>query len=189
MTFFKIGLFTFGGGYAMLPLIEKEVVENKRWVGDEEIIDIFAVSQSIPGAIAINSAILIGFKRLGKKGSLAAILGIVLPSFLIISAIAAFFIKFSDNPVVSAVFAGVRPAAVALIAFAVLKVGKTSVIDKTSLLIAVAGLIMVVVFKLHAVFVIIGSAFLGLLIYKFCPVKTNKILNKRNKDSDTNDIL
>jgi len=91
VTFFMIGLFTFGGGYAMIPLIEKEIVEKKKWVEKEEITDILAVSQSIPGAIAINSATFIGFKIKGRIGAIAATLGVILPSFVIISFIAAFF--------------------------------------------------------------------------------------------------
>ena len=95
VLFFKIGSFTFGGGFAMIPLIEKEVINNKGWVNEEEIIDVFAVSQSIPGAIAINCATLIGFKIYGKKGACAATIGVILPSFLIITIIAAFFFKVS----------------------------------------------------------------------------------------------
>jgi len=183
-TFFKIGLFTFGGGYAMIPLIEKEIVESKKWVEKGDIADILAVSQSIPGAIAINSATFIGFKIFGKKGALAATLGVILPSFVIISIIAAFFSKFGDNQVIKSVFAGIRPAVVALIIFAAIKIGKTSIKDKTGLIVAIIGLVLVVVFDVHVIFVIIGGAVFGLVVYKFWPNKVKEILGKEEKNND-----
>lgn len=98
ITFFKIGSVTFGGGYAMIPLIEREVISNKGWIkNDEEIIDVFAVSESIPGAIAINSSTFVGYKIAGRNGAIAAMMGVVLPSFIIITLIATFFSKFQDN--------------------------------------------------------------------------------------------
>ncbi|HYE12283.1 MAG TPA: chromate transporter [Patescibacteria group bacterium] len=184
VSFFKIGLFTFGGGYAMIPLIEKEIVENKKWVGKEEITDILAVAQSIPGAIAINSATFIGYKTYGRKGALAATLGVILPSFVIISLIAAFFSKFDDNQFVKSIFAGIRPAVVALIIYAVVKIGKTSIKDKTGLIVAIIGLVMVVVFDIHAILVIIGGAVFGLAVYKFWPDKVKEILKKEEKNND-----
>lgn len=115
-TFFKIGLFTLGGGYAMIPLIETEVVDKHKWVTKEEFVDLIAVAQSCPGVFAINISTFIGYKLRGNKGALASALGTALPSFLIILAIAMFFSQFKDNPVVAAVFRGIRPAVVALIA-------------------------------------------------------------------------
>lgn len=184
VTFFKIGLFTFGGGYAMIPLIEKEIVERKKWVEREEITDILAVSQSIPGAIAINSASFIGFKTSGRIGALAATFGVILPSFCIIAIIAAFFSKFGDNLIVKYLFAGIRPAVVALIAFAVYGVGKTSIKDKTGLVVAIIALVLVIAFDIHAIFVIIGGAVFGLVVYKFWPGKVNEILGKEDKNND-----
>lgn len=184
ITFFKIGLFTFGGGYAMIPLIEKEIAEKKKWVEREEITDILAVSQSIPGAIAINSATFIGFKISGRKGALAATLGVILPSFFIIAAIAAFFSRFGDNLIAKAFFAGIRPAVVALIAFAVYKVGKTSIRDIAGLIVAIIGLVLVIAFDIHAILVIIGGAVFGLAVYKFRPGKVNEILGKEDKKND-----
>lgn len=186
VTFFKIGLFTFGGGYAMIPLIEKEIVEKKKWVERDDITDILAVAQSIPGAIAINSATFIGFKTFGRKGALAATLGVILPSFFIIAIIAAFFNKFSDNPIIKSIFSGVRPAVVALIAFAVLKIGKTSIKDKTGLIVAIIGFVLVVAFNIHAILVIIGGAVFGLAVYKFWPSKVNEVLGKQ--EDKKNDI-
>ena len=184
VTFFKIGLFTFGGGYAMIPLIEKEIAEKKKWVDGEEITDILAVSQSIPGAIAINSATFIGFKISGKKGALVAALGVILPSFCVIAVIAAFFSKFGDNPIIKSIFAGIRPAVVALITFAVFRVGKTSIKDTTGLIVAIIASVLVIAFNIHAIFVIIGGAIFGLAVYKFWPRKVNEILGKESKNND-----
>ena len=115
-TFFKIGLFTLGGGYAMIPLIEEEVVNKKQWVSKDEMLDLIAIAQSCPGVFAINIAIFIGYKLRKTWGAIAATLGTALPSFLIILAIAIFFKQFEDNRVVAAIFRGIRPAVVALIA-------------------------------------------------------------------------
>jgi len=115
-TFFKIGLFTLGGGYAMIPLIEEEVVNRHRWVSREEMLDLIAIAQSCPGVFAINISIFVGYKLRQVKGAVAAALGTALPSFLIILAIAIFFSQFKDNTYVAAIFRGIRPAVVALIA-------------------------------------------------------------------------
>ena len=115
-TFFKIGLFTIGGGYAMVPLIEEEVIHKKKWLTQEEFIDLLAVSQSVPGVFAVNFSIFIGYKLRKFPGALALALGAILPSFLIILAIALFFHQFKEYEAVENIFKGIRPAVVALIA-------------------------------------------------------------------------
>ena len=114
-SFFKIGLFTFGGGYAMVPLIEAEIIERRRWLPQGEFLDLLTLAQSSPGPIAVNTSVFIGYKVRGLRGAVAASLGAVLPSFLIILAIALFFAGIRQNPVVDAAFKGMRPAVVALI--------------------------------------------------------------------------
>ncbi|HKM18284.1 MAG TPA: chromate transporter, partial [Limnochordia bacterium] len=113
-SWFKVGLFTFGGGYAMLPMIEKEVIDRRSWASDDEIMDIFALSQSLPGAIAINSAIFLGYRLAGVMGAIAAAAGVVLPSLLIILVIAAFFASFMENRLIVSAFTGIRAAVVGL---------------------------------------------------------------------------
>lgn len=178
LAFFKIGSFTFGGGYAMIPLIEKEVVDKKAWISKEDIIDVFAVAQSIPGAIAINSATLIGYKIKKKKGSYAATLGVILPSFLIILLIATVFSKFQDNIIVQNAFKGIRPAVVALIFIAAVNIGKTAIKDKISLVIALVAFTLILVFDVHAIFAVIGGAVVGLVLYKIPNNKSKYICNK-----------
>ena len=115
VSFFKIGAFTFGGGYAMIPLIQREVIENRKWIGESEFLDLLTVAQSAPGPLSLNTAVFVGYKMRGYAGATAAILGSVLPSFIIILLIAMFFADIRYNPIVDAAFKGMRPAVVALI--------------------------------------------------------------------------
>ncbi|MBR1427144.1 MAG: chromate transporter [Paludibacteraceae bacterium] len=125
-TFLKIGTFTLGGGYAMLPLIQKEVVDTRHWIDEPEFLNMIALAQAAPGIIAVNSAIFIGYRVYGWRGLIAAVLGAVLPSFCIILAIAALFRDYKDLPAVEAVFRGVRPAVVALIAAPLFKMTRNA---------------------------------------------------------------
>ncbi len=123
-TFFQIGLFTFGGGYAMIPLIEAKVVEEKKWIDREMLLDLIAIAQSCPGIFAVNIGIFIGYKLKKTPGAVLCALGTSLPSFLIILGIALFFQQFRENEYVDRIFRGLRPAVVALIAAPVFKMGK-----------------------------------------------------------------
>ncbi|MCQ2325704.1 MAG: chromate transporter [Paludibacteraceae bacterium] len=123
-TYLKIGTFTIGGGYAMLPLIEREVVDKHHWIDAKEFVNMIALAQAAPGLIAVNSAIFIGWKIYGWKGIVATVLGAVLPSFVIILLVAVLFKEIQHNPTVEAIFKGVRPAVVALIAAAVIRMAK-----------------------------------------------------------------
>jgi len=125
-TYLKIGTFTLGGGYAMLPLIQREVVDRKRWIDEEEYLNMIALAQAAPGLIAVNSAIFIGWRVGGWRGVCGAVLGAVLPSFLIILAIAMVFSDWKELPAVEAAFKGIRPAVVALIAAPLFKLAKSA---------------------------------------------------------------
>lgn len=176
--FFKIGAFTFGGGFAMIPLIEKEMVDNKGWVEKEEITDLFAVSQCIPGAIAINTASLIGYKVAKRKGSIVATLGVVLPSFLIITCIASFFSKFSDLSIVKAAFFGIRSCVVALISIAAISVSRAAIKDKFCILLILLTVLIVEFLNISPVLAIMVSIIPGIIILKFMPEKKNKLLGE-----------
>jgi len=125
-TYLKIGTFTLGGGYAMLPLIQREVVERQGWIDEEEFLNMIALAQAAPGLIAVNSAIFIGWRIGGWRGVCGAVLGAVLPSFVIILAIAMIFQDWKELPAVEAAFKGIRPAVVALIAAPLFKMAKTA---------------------------------------------------------------
>ena len=133
LTFAKVGVCTFGGGYAMLPILQREVVEKKSWATDEERTDYFAVGQRTPGIIAVNTATFIGYKYKRVPGSMLATLGLVFPSLVIITAIAAFLSNFADIPVVQHALAGINAAVVALIASSVLKLGKSTLKNGTAI--------------------------------------------------------
>lgn len=124
VSFFKIGAFTFGGGYAMIPLIQREVIDNRRWVDRSEFIDLLTLAQSAPGPISLNTSVFVGYKRAGYAGAVAALLGVVVPPFTIILLIALFFAGVRDNAVVDAAFKGMRPAVVALIVVPVISLAK-----------------------------------------------------------------
>ena len=154
-TFFKIGIFTLGGGYAMIPLIEEEVVNRHRWVGKEEMLDLIAIAQSCPGVFAINIAIFIGYKLNKVRGALATTLGTALPSFLIILIIAMFFHQFEDNRVVAAMFRGIRPAVVALIAVPTFNLGKRAELNKFTIWIPVVSALAIWLLGVSPIWIII----------------------------------
>lgn len=129
LTFAKMGACTFGGGYAMLPILQQEVVEKKGWATDEELTDYYAVGQCTPGIIAVNTATFIGFKYKGVLGGILATLGVVFPSIVIITVIAAFLSQFDQYPVVQHALVGINAAVVALIATSALKLGKNNLKD------------------------------------------------------------
>ena len=162
LTFSKIGAFTIGGGYAMLPLIRREVVEKKRWLTEEEFTDALAISQSAPGVFVINISVFVGKKICGTKGSLSAALGSSLPSFVIILAIAMFFSSFKENEVVSRIFAGIRPAVVALIAVPLINMSRSMELNRYTCLIPLITLLLIVFLKVSPIYLIIAGALLGL---------------------------
>lgn len=164
--FFKIGAFTFGGGYAILPVIQKEVVDKNKWLTEEEVLDVFAVSQSIPGVISINSAIYIGKKVAGIPGAVSSGLGMILPSFIVILAIAPLIINLRDNEIVGRFFTGIRASATALILLAAVKMSKAAICEKWGIAVAIVSFALVVFADVHAIWVIIGGAVFGIL-YEF----------------------
>ena len=126
---FRVGLFTFGGGYAMLPILQREVVETRGWVSEEEVLDYYAIGQCLPGIIMVNTMIFVGQKRKGTKGGIVAALGTVCPALIIITLIAALLTNFADVPAVKNAFAGIRVCVCVLIFNAVVKLWKSSIID------------------------------------------------------------
>ena len=164
-VFFKIGLFTIGGGYAMLPIIQKEVVETKGWMSDEEFLDAVSLTNSLPGPLAINAATFVGYRVCNVKGALSAVLGAASPGVIIILIVAMVFNNITEYPVVQYVFDGIRPAVVALILYAVIKLAKSAKITECfNWLIALAAVIAIAVFGLHPIIVIVAAALYGLFI-------------------------
>jgi chromate transporter len=141
--FFKIGAFTVGGGYAMIPLIEAEIVTKKGWVTKEDFLDLLAIAQSAPGVFAVNIAIFIGYRLRGVRGCLITALGAILPSFLIILCIALFFLRFKENPTIEAIFKGIRPAVVALIAAPTFNLAKAAKINRYTIWIPIISALLI----------------------------------------------
>lgn len=163
LVFFKIGAFTFGGGYAMIPLIQNEVVDKRNWLNESEFIDMLALAQSAPGPIALNTALFVGNKKLGFRGSLFSGMGVILPSFIVILVIAIFFVQFKDNPVVERIFKGIRPAVVALIAAPLLQLGKSADVHFKNIWIPISVALLVWLLGVSPIYIIIGAILLGIL--------------------------
>jgi chromate transporter len=165
-TFFRIGIFTLGGGYAMIPLIEEEVVNKHKWVEKEEMLDLIAIAQSCPGVFAINIAIFTGYKLQKTHGAIASAIGTALPSFLIILAIAIFFKQFEDNKVVAAMFRGIRPAVVALIAVPTFRLGQSAKLNRYTIWIPVVCALAIWALGVSPIYVIIIAGIGGYLYGK-----------------------
>jgi len=162
-SFFKIGTFTWGGGYAMLPLIKREIVEKKKVLTEEEFIEGLSVAQSLPGAVAINTACFVGRKARGIAGTLVSVLGASLPSFLIILFVASFFLQYRHLEVVQNFFRGATPAIVALIIGAVVDIGKSALDDWGDLIIAFILFFITLFFNLHPLWIVLIGGMLGVL--------------------------
>ena len=163
-TFARIGGFTFGGGYAMLPMLQKEVVENKNWATEEELMDYYAVGQCTPGIIAVNTATFIGYKRKGIIGGIAATLGVVAPSLVIIMIITAFIKNFAQLEMVQHALAGVRVCVCVLVFDAVFKLAKKSLVDAAAFLIFFLVMALSFFTDIHTYLLVISAGLAGIII-------------------------
>ena len=161
LTFFSIGIFTLGGGYAMIPLIEEEVVNKHGWLTKEEMLDLIAIAQSCPGVFAINISIFVGYKLQKVRGAIASAFGTALPSFLIILAIAMFFHQFEDNKVIAAMFRGIRPAVVALIAVPTFRMAQQAKIGWTNAWIPVISALAIWLLGVSPIYIILIAGVAG----------------------------
>lgn len=164
IAFFKIGLFTFGGGYAMLPMLRKEVVDKHKWATDEEMLDYFAIGQSTPGIIAINTSTFIGVKKAGVLGALFSTLGMITPSLIIIISIAKFFEAFAENQYVEKAFLGIRVIVVVLILNAVIRMAKKSIKNWLHVLLFASAYILIMFTSISPIYIVITSGIIGILV-------------------------
>lgn len=164
ITFAVVGVTTFGGGYAMLPALQREVVEKRRWATDEEVMDWYAIGQCTPGVIAVNTATFVGQKLAGVLGGIFATLGVVFPSLVIITIIAAFIQNFAHLPAVQSAFSGIRVCVCVLILNAVVKLWKKSVIDWKTLLIFIAVFACSVFLSISPVIYVLAAAIAGIIV-------------------------
>lgn len=163
VTFFRIGLFTFGGGLAMLPMFQKELVEKRGWATAEELLDYYAVGQATPGIIAVNTATFIGYKRRGVIGGIVATLGMVTPSLVIIMSLATVIARYQDAPLVQHAFRGIRIAVVALIFTTVAKLARQAVKNRAGLALFVLAMVLIVFADVSPVLVLLAAGALGVV--------------------------
>ncbi len=163
LTFTKIGAFLFGGGYSMLPLLIRELVESKGWTTEEELLDYFALSQCVPGVISVNTATFVGYKLRGLPGAICATLGVIFVPILVILGIAIALKNLWQNPIVVHAFAGIRVAVAALIIAAVVRLLRTAVHDWFGIALCVAAFVLVGLLGQSPVYVVLGGAALGLV--------------------------
>jgi len=167
LTFLKVGTLTFGGGFAMLPIIYRETVERNNWVDNQTFSDILIITQSMPGQIALNSSIQVGIRLRGTVGGLVAALGVTLPSVLILMAIAAYFYpQFKDNVYVEAAFYGLRPAVVALIAASAVRIGRQILLGWNGVILCAVLLITAIITNVHPILIMVAGGLAGLVICK-----------------------
>lgn len=164
ITFAKVGVMTFGGGYAMLPILQREVVENKHWATDEELTDYFAIGQCTPGVIAVNTATFVGRKQAGVLGGVFTTFGVVFPSLVIITALAGLISNFSDQPIVQNAFAGIRVCVCVLIFNSVLKLAKSSIVDKITFFIFLLVTVLGFFTDLSPVLFVLLAGFAGIVL-------------------------
>ena len=163
IAFFKIGAFTFGGGYAMISVIEQEVVTKKKWLSETDFVDMLAMVQSLPGPISINSSVYVGYKLKGVLGAIVAAIGTALPSFVIILLLAIVFTDVQDHPTIEKVFKGIRPAVVALIVAPLVRLSQKSGITYKNVIIPIAAALLVWQLDVSPIYIIIVAATGGLL--------------------------
>lgn len=163
-SFFKIGISTFGGGYAMLPILEREAVDKKGWISVTEMMDYYAISQCTPGIIAINTSTYIGYKVANVFGGVSAALGMISPSILIIIVLAGLIQRYSALPIVESAFSGIQIAVAVIILNAVVKMLKTSIVDKITVGIFIVTLIILLIFDIPTIWVIIAAFIFSILI-------------------------
>ena len=164
LTFARIGGFTFGGGYAMLPMLQKEVVNGRHWATDEELMDYYAIGQCTPGIIAVNTATFVGYKNRGIPGAIAATLGVIAPSLVIIMIIAAFISNFIELSFVSSAFAGIRACVCVLIGSAVVKLAKKSLVDKGAIAIAAVVFVLALFTSVSPALLVVVVGAIGIVL-------------------------
>lgn len=166
-SFFRISPVTFGGGYAMIPLIEREVVERRKWMTEDEICDVLSVAGTAPGGIGVNAAAFIGYRLAGVAGATAAVTGIGLPTFIIVFALSLLFGFFSHLPMVEAAFKGIHAAVIGLIIVAAYRMAKTAIMDKTTLILTLLSTLFLLDFHIHPILLILFGLVAGIVLAKF----------------------
>jgi len=165
LTFLKIGAFTFGGGYAMIPFIQTEIIDIHKWLTAKEFVDILAIAEMTPGPIAVNSSTFVGYKIAGFWGSLAGTVGVILVCVILSTIAGKFFFRFKDNRLLKALFKGIRPTVIILIASSVFSIGRVALLDVKSIAICISIFFLLFRFKLNPIFAVILSGIMGVVLF------------------------
>ncbi|MFC3345508.1 chromate transporter [Paenibacillus abyssi] len=183
-AFLQIGPSTFGGGYAMIPVIEREIVGKRRWISEDEMADMVSLAGSAPGGVGVNAAAFVGYRVAGVAGAVSAVIGITLPTFLIILVLSVFYMVFQDHPKVEAALKGIHGAIIALIILAAYRMAKASIIDKTTtvLLIVTVGLLLFA--AIHPIYVIMLGIAAGILLVRIKERLGIKVFMEKQPESD-----
>jgi len=184
LTYFRVGAVTFGGGYAMIPILEREVVKKKNWVSEEELLDYYAISQCTPGVIAVNAATFVGYKMAGVLGSVFATLGVISPSIIIITIIANMLSVFSDNRYVTSAFKGISIAVCALVFTTVVGMIKKNVKNIFSVILAVFAFVAIGILNLSPIIVVIAVLAASLIRFRIIDGKMKKSSKEAKEDSE-----
>ena len=194
LVFLKLGAFTIGGGIAMIPILNDAMVEEKKWFSQDEMTDILAICQSLPGVIAINMATYVGFKKKGFLGSLVATIGVLLPSFVIILAIAMGLDFLQDNPIAEGAMAGLRAASAGLVLFAVWQIAKSAIKKTWQLLAAILCFVLIVAFDISIVWIVLSYLVIGVGVvivndkaFEDADGRSDRIETNDGADADTTD--
>lgn len=183
INFFIIGLFTIGGGLAMLPLIQRKVVDKKKWLSEAEMLDCIAIAQSLPGVLAINTATYVGNRKAGFFGALAATLGVILPSFIIIISLVLLLGVIGENTYIDGAFTGIKAAASGLILYSAIKLGKGAVKGWFAWILVIVSFTIIAAFNVSAILVILGGAFVGTIYFLLTTgLKERKEEKQREED-------
>lgn len=178
VVFFKVGMFTFGGGYAMLPLLQDELVKRRKWATDEELMDYYSIGQCTPGIIAINVATFIGYKQKKVLGACVSTLGMVAPSLIIIGLIASVLGRYMQNPYLGYAFAGIRIAVTALILNTLIGMWKKGIEDKKGIVVFLVSILLLLLFNLSAIWIVVLAALSGFFIRRCGKASCKKELEK-----------
>ena len=166
ISFAKVGAFTFGGGYAMLPLLEREICTKHSWLSENELLDFYSIAQTTPGVIAVNTATFVGFKKRGMVGAIVATVGVVIPSVVIITLLASLLLSNQDSPKAHSILVGVNISVAALLVSAVIRLGKRAIFTTSTLLIAVSAFLATTIFNISTLVVIPLAALIGTVLHR-----------------------
>lgn len=187
-VFVRIGPSTFGGGYAMMSVIEREVVNKRNWIAEKELADVVSLAGSAPGGVGVNAAAFIGYRKAGIPGAAIAVIGVTLPTFIIIIALSLFYLKFQDNPKIVAALKGIHGAVVALIAMSAYRMAKAAIFDKTTLVMLVLALLILLVLPLTPLYIVAAGVLVGIGMVRV-KEKTGKQANTEKPSSSSQELM